>query len=164
MRTVTRSVLFVSASLAALAFSARAAAVDITACGQTFENMATLIGDLDCSGFAGPAIEGSGTLDLAGHVLTAGDDVAFRCTKGRCTVVSTGVSAEIVGAASSPKVCIRANEGTRLEVSDVTVRRCSTAIAGDRITLANTTLTDTDIGLFSSAAAVFGISRVDIHD
>jgi len=164
LRAVRKLRLFVSVSLAALTLAGRAAAVDITTCGQTFEDTATLIGDLDCSGFAGPAIEGSGTFDLAGHVLTAGDDIAFRCTTGRCTVVSTGMPAEIVGAASSPKVCIWASGGTRLEVNDVTVRRCSIAISGDRIILENVTLTDTDRGLFSSAAAVFGISRVDIHD
>jgi len=70
----------------------------VTACGEVVANGASLAGDLDCTGFAGPAVTvASGNLNLAGFVLTGGDDDAVLC-ETTCTVYSNPPGGTILGA------------------------------------------------------------------
>lgn len=71
-----------------------AAVVPVTACGMTIVGRAELVGDLDCSAYAGHALALDGTLELNGFTLTGntgGGNLydAVHCT-GRCRVKVKG--------------------------------------------------------------------------
>ncbi len=105
--------------LAAVAFvlgtAAPSAAIDVTACGQSFAGQGMLTGDLDCTGHATSAVVvESGSLELAGFTLTGGLAHGVVC-QHRCDIVGGGGS--VVGAA----VDGIHNAGTKLSVSGVTI-------------------------------------------
>jgi len=66
--------------------------VPVTFCGQSVPGRGVLTGDLDCSGFSGPAVllGKTGKLDLAGFTLTA-SDIGVYCDVETCEVRGPGV-------------------------------------------------------------------------
>lgn len=88
-----------SALLASLLVASPARALQyVTTCGQSVQGTGRLSGDLDCTGYAGDAIQLLGTLHLDGHTVRGhpGHDVV-RCGTGRCRIKGSGV---IVGGAN----------------------------------------------------------------
>jgi Right handed beta helix region len=77
------------AFVAAVARPAAADLIPVTACGQVVSGPATLVGDLDCTGMAGPAVRllQSASLDLNGFTLSGGDGDGVLC-EDRCKVLS----------------------------------------------------------------------------
>lgn len=65
--------------------------VPVTVCGQAVNGSGVLVGDLDCSGYAGDAVNLTGRLLLAGFTLTGNPahDVV-RCAARSCTVIGPG--------------------------------------------------------------------------
>lgn len=68
-----------------------AAPVSVTTCGQVVNGTGVLVGDLDCSGHGGDAVNLTGRLLLAGFTLTGNPahDVV-RCPAGMCALIGPG--------------------------------------------------------------------------
>jgi hypothetical protein len=77
----------------------------VTSCGQFVRGSGILVGDLDCSGTAGDAVNLQGRLHLAGFTLTghSAHDVV-RCLKGACRVDGPGTLSGGVHGVHSDKV------------------------------------------------------------
>lgn len=129
---------------------ALAAKIPVTTCGQFYEGVGVLTGNLDCTGSGAPGVHlgHSSTLDLAGFTLSGGDGDGVLCDD-RCAVISTDPGAEISGfagygvlAVPGPedaafirvnRVAIRDNglDGVRLEAEDGGVQVSKGEVSGN---------------------------------
>ena len=111
-----------------LVLSAPAAALDITACGQTVPAGETgvLTGDVGCalSDFVGVGLEEGATLELNGFRLGGGDNIGVHCRHRSCMISGPGT---IYG---GDWIAVVLEDGVRLAVNDVTISGADVGILG----------------------------------
>lgn len=119
------------ASLVFVASVSRAHAIDVTACGQFVppREVGTLVGDLDCSAVAGPAVSlgKKAKLDLAGHTITGNAASAGVSCTDHCSIVGGGT---ISGAEDCVRAVPPAGKTLQLVIEGLTVSGCGNGIAG----------------------------------
>jgi hypothetical protein len=70
----------------------------VSSCGQRVTGSAVLAADLDCSGYAtGPAVELTGTLDLASHTILGNPTATAVACDGNCVVRGPGTITGALG-------------------------------------------------------------------
>ncbi|MGH7893057.1 MAG: hypothetical protein ACREQL_00220 [Candidatus Binatia bacterium] len=123
---------------ALIVLAGRAAALDVTACGQVVSSgdVGVLQADLACTApVPGIRLETGATLDLNGHALTTVGAAAVACEGRRCVVTSTPSSGALSG--SPAAACLTTVARTRLSIANVAVHDCGTCIDGNVANLAD---------------------------
>ncbi len=121
-RTLVRGLI---AAAVLMSFStATYAATPVITCGASVVGVAELLGDLDCSNYAGHALTLDGTLKLNGHVLTGHADTlsswqTVDCPGSDCKIKGPGtISGGAIGVAGR----------VRVKLTDVTVTGAHTGV------------------------------------
>ncbi len=158
-RTVRRAgAAGVAIGLALVAFVAgRAAATDVTTCGQTVvdRDIGVLQVDLDCPDSAAAVFLGDrATLAVGGHTITGG---GVQCAE-KCVVLGPGTIQQVVGNGNLPAIYAQSPRG-RLAVQDLMVTNNAFGIISNarQTTLTNVTASNNaETGIW-----VFGLVRGD---
>ena len=118
----------------------RAAATDVTACGQTVvaRDTGVLQVDLTCSDSAAAVfLQDRATLAVGGHTVTGG---GIQCSD-RCTVLGPGTVQQVMGANGNLPAINAISARGRLTVQDLTITNNAFGIIADakKVTLSNVT-------------------------